>query len=857
MHQEGLGKLKRLRSAQPSGLCHNGGATESAGVVSSRLSRAFVAFLVPALLLGLLPLGDEAVAAPPPPPCSTPARFSVAPAATTQTSGTAFDVVVTALDASGATCAAYAGTVALTSTDPVAVLPANYAFTTTNKGDKGVHTFSVTLKTAGSQTITVTDTTTSSISGVSPAITVKHGAAAKLAFTTQPSGATAGSVFTTQPKVTIQDAAGNTATSATNVVELTKASGPVDGLLSGCTNAISSGVVSFSGCTLSKSGTYTLSASSTGLTNATSGSFSVAAPNSAPVAAGDSASTSEDTAVTVTASTLLSNDSDVDGDPLEITGVGNASKGSAVLNADDSVTFTPNANHNGPASFDYTIADGRGGSGTATVSVSVSAVNDAPKAVADSVSTDEDASVTVLAATLLSNDSDVDGDVLVITSVVNSVKGNAVLNEDGSVTFTPSADHNGPAGFDYTISDGSGGSDTAAVSITVAAVNDAPVLAGLPDVAFVEGGSDSSIDLDDYFTDVETSSADATFSAVVTGSIRASIDGTTHVLTISGDEGFSGDASVTVTATDEGGAASNDALAVKVSAAPEPEVTTTPEPEVTTTPEPEVTTTPEPETTTTLEPEPTVLVDPQPEPGPAPEPQPEPGPAPEPEATTTPEPDPEPEPTPDEPLMSLTRSSVSTETISPNGDGKMDSLTVAASFSDPIDWRLTLFSSDQSEPVAAFAGGNATSMEVVWNGTDANGRLVSDGDYHWSLTGGGANSDEVSLLSGDVTVDRTAPVITNLRVTPKFNPKRRSAKVSFSVTEPSRVKVKIVRKGSRRSVLGLTLDLAAAGGVTIKWDGRNRNRKMVKATRYKVVIRAIDEAANTTINRAESIKVVR
>ena len=960
--------LNLLRTAQPFGLRRNG-ATDSAGVFDSRLSRAFVALLVPALLLGLLPLGDAAVAAPPPPPCSTPARFSVTPVATTQTSGTAFSVTVTALDAAGATCTAYAGTVTLTSSDPAAILPSNYQFTTTNKGDKGVHLFSVTLQTAGSQTVTVTDTSVSSITGVSPAITVKHGAAAKLAFTSQPSGATAGSAFTTQPKVTIQDAAGNTATSATHTVLLTKASGPVDGSLSGCTSATSSGVVSFSGCTLGKAGTYTLTASSAGLTGATSSSFPVAAANSAPVAGDDAASTTEDTAVTIPASTLLSNDSDVDADALDITAVAGATKGSAALNSDDSVTFTPNADYNGSASFEYTIADGRGGSDSATVTVTVSAANDAPKATGDAASTGEDSSVTMAAATLLSNDSDVDGDSLEIASVGNATKGTAVLNEDGSVTFTPNADHNGPASFEYTIADGRGGSDSATVTVTVSAVNDAPsaaddtastdedtavtvtaasllgndddvdgdtlsitgvsspsngsvvanddgsftftpatnfygsgatfdyavsdgnggtdtgtvtvsvasvndgpVLTGLPDVSFVEGGSDSSIDLDDYFTDVETSAANATFRAVVTGSIRASIDGTTHVLTITGDDGFSGDASVTVIATDEGAATSSDALAVTVTASPEPEVTTTPEPETTTTPEPEVTTTPEPETTiipepettTTPEPEPTTLPDPQPEPGPAPEPQPEPEvtTTPEPEVTTTPEPEvtttPEPEPTaqPD-PAMSLTRSSVNTETISPNGDGKMDSLTVAATFSDPIDWRLTLFSSDDSEAVAVFTGSEATSMEVVWNGTGANGRLVADGDYHWRLTGGGAHSDEVSLLSGDVSVDRTAPVITNLRVTPKFNPKHRSAKVSFSVTEPSRVRVKIVRKGSRQSVLGVTLDLASAGGVTIKWDGRNRNRKMVKGTRYKVVIRAIDEASNTTINRAESIKVVR
>src|SRR5262249_59305571 len=73
-------------------------------------------------------------------------------------------VTVTALDQFNNVAAGYGGTVAFTSSDGQAVLPANYTFTT---ADAGVHTFSggVTLKTTGSQTVTATDTATSSITG--------------------------------------------------------------------------------------------------------------------------------------------------------------------------------------------------------------------------------------------------------------------------------------------------------------------------------------------------------------------------------------------------------------------------------------------------------------------------------------------------------------------------------------------------------------------------------------------------------------------------------------------------------------------------------------------------------------------
>ena len=81
---------------------------------------------------------------------------------TTATAGAANNVTVTAYDAYGNMATGYVGTVHFTSSDPKAVLPANYTFTA---ADAGAHTFSVTLSTPGTQSITVTDTATASITG--------------------------------------------------------------------------------------------------------------------------------------------------------------------------------------------------------------------------------------------------------------------------------------------------------------------------------------------------------------------------------------------------------------------------------------------------------------------------------------------------------------------------------------------------------------------------------------------------------------------------------------------------------------------------------------------------------------------
>ena len=95
--------------------------------------------------------------------------LSVSGLASPRTAGAAGSVTVTARDAYGNTAAGYHGKVHFSSTDPAAVLPADYTFTA---GDSGVHVFSVILNTAGTQSVTATDTVTSSIKGSQTGIVV-------------------------------------------------------------------------------------------------------------------------------------------------------------------------------------------------------------------------------------------------------------------------------------------------------------------------------------------------------------------------------------------------------------------------------------------------------------------------------------------------------------------------------------------------------------------------------------------------------------------------------------------------------------------------------------------------------------
>ncbi len=149
----------------------------------------------------------------------------VSPAATSQLvvsgfptpvkAGTAGSFTVSARDAYGNLTPGFLDKVHFTSTDSKAVLPADYAFTAT---DAGMHKFNANLKTAGVQSLTATDTATSSITGKQTGITVTPAAATHFSVST-PTSLTAGQTFSIT--VTALDAYNNTATGYLGTVHFT------------------------------------------------------------------------------------------------------------------------------------------------------------------------------------------------------------------------------------------------------------------------------------------------------------------------------------------------------------------------------------------------------------------------------------------------------------------------------------------------------------------------------------------------------------------------------------------------------------------------------------------------------------
>ena len=176
----------------------------------------------------------------------------------------------------------------------------------------------------------------------------------------------------------------------------------------------------------------------------------------------------EDNSTTYTAAQLLGNDT---GAGLTIASVSSVTGGTAVLNPDGTVTFTPNPNFNGPASFSYVATDGTSTTGSTSVTVNVAAVNDAPTAANASVSTNED---TVLTGNLPAA-SDVDNNPITYALGNNATHGTVSVAANGSYTYTPNANYNGADSFSYTVNDGQGGSNIYSVNVNVAPVNDAPI----------------------------------------------------------------------------------------------------------------------------------------------------------------------------------------------------------------------------------------------------------------------------------------------------------------------------------------------------------------------------------------------
>ena len=257
-----------------------------------------------------------------------------------------------------------------------------------------------------------------------------------------------------------------------------------------------------------------------------------------PLVTNNSATTSTNTAVNSTS--VLGNDS---GTGLTISGHTSPTHGTLVFALDGSYTYTPTTGYSGPDSFDYTATDATGQSATATVSLTI-----LPTAIVDSATTP--ANTALVGTTLLANDA---GSGLAVFSATAPLHGSVVVRTDGTYTYTPTAGYSGPDSFTYTVTDLSGQTATATVTVNVTptAFNNT---ATTP--------ADTTLNAPSVLTnDVGSTLTAAVATPPLHGTLAMNPDGT---YTYTPTAGYSGPDSFTYTATDASGGASTATVTVSV-----------------------------------------------------------------------------------------------------------------------------------------------------------------------------------------------------------------------------------------------------------------------------------------------------
>ena len=194
--------------------------------------------------------------------------------------------------------------------------------------------------------------------------------------------------------------------------------------------------------------------------------------NDMPSAVGDTAVVDEGGTLLLQAPELLVNDSDAEGDALNISAVHDAVNGTVRMDG-TTITYEHDGSETSMGGFVYTVGDGVDAA-TAAVTITVRPVNDPPSAVGDTAVVDEGGSLLLQAPEILVNDSDAEGDALIISAVGEAVNG-TVRMDGTTITYVHDGSETTSGGFAYTVSDGV---DTATtmVAITVRPVNDLPVV---------------------------------------------------------------------------------------------------------------------------------------------------------------------------------------------------------------------------------------------------------------------------------------------------------------------------------------------------------------------------------------------
>jgi VCBS repeat-containing protein len=210
----------------------------------------------------------------------------------------------------------------------------------------------------------------------------------------------------------------------------------------------------------------------------TSSTATVTITGHAPVANTDFYSVAQNTTLNVSASGVLANDSDPDGDTLTAVWVSSPSHGMLMLNSDGSFSYTPNWGFRGLDSFTYKASDGGLTSSATTVTIAIGET--APVANDDSYPVLN--SFSISAPGVLANDTDAESDTLTAVLVSGPSHGTLTFNSNGSFTYTAGSGFTGTDSFTYKANDGYLDGNTATVTLFAPTLTVTSALPGTPNL---------------------------------------------------------------------------------------------------------------------------------------------------------------------------------------------------------------------------------------------------------------------------------------------------------------------------------------------------------------------------------------
>jgi gliding motility-associated-like protein len=306
-----------------------------------------------------------------------------------------------------------------------------------------------------------------------------------------------------------------------------------------------------------------------GLCDTSSLIFIIEPVNDAPVAQDFNLNTTEDSPIT---GTLTSRVSDVDNSVTELT-ISlvdiTPNSGSFTILPNNSYTFVPHPNFTGTATVRYRVCDPLGLCDTGIIQITVTPVNDPPVAMDDVISVNED---NTLNSTVASNDIDVDNtpNTLTYSPLGTPTEGVFTMNPNGTFTFTPNTNFTGTVKIDYRVCDSSGLCDTAVLTIVVKSVNDSPVVITSP----ISTQEDTEKDV--CFPIVDVDSGDtlniSVCKAPVNGSAMVRISNNQACLTYTPNLNFNGNDSICIKICDSSGGCTEKTIPITVTPVNDPPV---------------------------------------------------------------------------------------------------------------------------------------------------------------------------------------------------------------------------------------------------------------------------------------------